>query len=439
MPQTPMAATEAPRTDHLRSPSEPTGLDITLRTGSGSGRTPLSAFDSALQSAGVADFNLVTLSSVIPPGSRLRHVSSTLPGGHGDLLFCVRAEAYAEEVGETAWAGLGWCVDETGGGLFVEHHGTSEASVARQIELSLGDMNAKRGGRYGPVQMTLASAESTGEPACAVVVAAYRVSSWHEDTAGDAGRSSTTGQHPQPRSTHNGAANGLSNGVSKGLSNGTAHWAAGGNPHTGVVPVDLPEGTRGAEVPYVPEHITVTMEKEVDYVTARRYYQLYRQTFGPMETKAVARQLLHESEFIEEMLDPRVHKFVARTDNGEAVGMTTLTSDLSTVPWISPAYFEHHYPEHHARGAIYYLGFTLVHPDHQGGHVFHAMLGPMWDLVRDQRPIVAWDMCLINDELGLGGSAGRLFSTFANVTVVQVDRQNYYVGDFGEPLDKPAR
>ena len=201
MTQTQTLRTAEPRPDQLRSPSEPTGLDISIRTGSGSGRTLLSAFDHALQSAGVADFNLVTLSSVIPPGSRIRHMSNTLPGGHGDLLFCVRAEAYAEHSGDIAWAGLGWCVDETGGGLFVEHHGGSEESVVEQIEFSLGDMNAKRGGGYGPVQMALASAHSTGMPTCAVVVAAYRVSSWHEEPPADNGshasRTSATSASPQ--------------------------------------------------------------------------------------------------------------------------------------------------------------------------------------------------------------------------------------------------
>lgn len=369
----------------------------------------------------------MTLSSVIPPGSRLRHVSNTLPGGHGDLLFCVRAEAYAEQIGDIAWAGLGWCVDETGGGLFVEHHGGSEESVVQQIELSLGDMNAKRGGGYGPVQMALASAKSTGLPACALVLAAYRVSSWHEGGAGDGGSRNTA----EDTSTHD-SPNGLSNGLSNGAS---SHWATDGA--SVVIPTPIPVDLSGP-TPEVPTHIRVTDEKELDYVAARRFYDLYRQSFGPMETKAVARQLLHESEFIEEMLDPRVHKFVAWSDEDEAIGLTTLTSDLETVPWISPAYFEHHYPEHHARGAIWYLGFTLVHPDYQGKHVFHAMLGPMWNLVKDDRPVVAWDMCLVNDELGLGGSAGRLFSTFADVTVVQVDRQNYYVGDFREPLDNPA-
>jgi pyruvoyl-dependent arginine decarboxylase len=426
MGQTRTVRTAEPQPGHLRSPSEPVGLDISIRTGSGTGRTLLSAFDHALQSAGVADFNLVTLSSVIPPGSRLRHVSNTLPGGHGDLLFCVRAEAYAEHSGDIAWAGLGWCVDETGGGLFVEHHGGSEASVVEQIELSLGDMNAKRGGGYGPVQMALASAHSTGLPTCAVVVAAYRVSSWHEDSPRDSGSPAVAEPTP-PGPQHTVAPNGRSNGMYPPDRTGERPLVtAGPSSH------DVAGDEALAEVPAVPD-IRVTVEKELDYVTARRYYELYRETFGPMETKAVARQLLHESEFIEEMLNPKVLKYVAWSPDDEAIGMTTLTSDLSTVPWISPAYFEHHYPEHHARGAIYYLGFTLVHPDHQGGHVFHAMLEPMWRFVQEQRPVVAWDMCLVNDERGLGGSAGRLLASFADVTIERVDQQNYYVGNFRGP------
>jgi pyruvoyl-dependent arginine decarboxylase (PvlArgDC) len=392
----------------------------------------------------VADFNLVTLSSVIPPGSRLRHVSNTLPGGHGDLLFCVRAEAHADQIGDTAWAGLGWVVDETGGGLFVEHHGASEASVAQQIELSLGDMNAKRGGTYGPVQMALASAESTGEPACAVVIAAYRVSSWFED-GGSAG-SPAAAEQAAPAQSRNGLANGAANGAARGVANGVSNGVANGVPPHWAA--DEAAATAGPalgeflkqpdEVPEVAQ-VRVTVEKEIDYVTARRYYQLYLDTFGPMETEAVARQVLHESEFIEEMLDPRVLKYVAWSEDDEVIGMTTLSSDLSTVPWISPAYFEHHYPEQYARGAVYYLGFTLVHPDHRGKHLFHAVLAPMWDLVQEQRPVVAWDMCLANDQLGLGGSAGKLIETFADVTFEQIDRQNYYVGVFHGPAHNPAQ
>ena len=35
--------------------------------------------------------------------------------------------------------------------------------------------------------------------------------------------------------------------------------------------------------------------------------------------------------------------------------------------------------------------------------------------------MVAWDMCLVNDELGLGGSAGRLIDTFERDSWTQDD------------------
>ncbi|GAA2139099.1 arginine decarboxylase, pyruvoyl-dependent [Nocardioides koreensis] len=154
------------------------GPDITIRTGSGQGHTKLSAFDHALLTAGVANFNLVTLSSVIPPRSRIRLVDTVLPGGHGDRLYCVLAAAHAEHPGETVWAGLGWVCDETGKGLFVEHTAGSEESLREQIELSLDDLTRNRGGGYGPVQTVTASAHYVDRPACALAIAAYEVSPW---------------------------------------------------------------------------------------------------------------------------------------------------------------------------------------------------------------------------------------------------------------------
>ena len=434
-------------------PEQP-GLDISIRTGSGAGRTLLSAFDHALQQAGVADFNLVTLSSVIPPGSRIRNVNNTLPGGHGDLLFCVRAEAFAEHPGDIAWAGLGWCLDESGGGLFVEHHGGSERSVVEQIELSLADMNANRGGKYGQVQIALASAHSTGLPVCAVVVAAYRVSTWHEPAveprpevpeelprAAHHHRPGSNGAVPHATHTH------LVNGVivadqpAAAAVQEVADEVAEIEADFEAPPVAKPqeEATEtpivepvDESVPTVPD-IRVTMEKEVDYATAKLYYQLYQDTFGELETTAVARQLLREDEFLEEMLDPRVEKWVAWDDEDRAIGMTTLTKDLETVPWIEPGYFAHHYPEHHARGAIFYLGFTLVHPSHRGIHVFHAMIDPMTRRVASENAVCAWDMCLANDDRGLGGSAGRLIRSLANATIEPIDRQTYYAAIFHGP------
>jgi arginine decarboxylase len=154
------------------------GLDITVRTAAGGGQTLLSAFDAALLGAGVANFNLVRLSSVIPRSSRVRLSHDPVPGEHGDRLFCVWAAGYAEHPGETAWAGLGWVRDEAGHGLFVEHDGGSEESVLEQIHLSLDDLVTGRGGGYGPVETVVVSAHHEHRPACALAIAAYQVMPW---------------------------------------------------------------------------------------------------------------------------------------------------------------------------------------------------------------------------------------------------------------------
>lgn len=158
--------------------AEEAALDITVRTAVGKGATMLSAFDAALLGAGVANFNLIRLSSVIPRSSTVRLADHRVAGEHGDRLFCVWATGYAELPGETAWAGLGWTRDAEGHGLFVEHHGGSEESVLEQIHLSLEDMTRSRGGGYGPPESVTVSAHHDSTPACALAIAVYQVLPW---------------------------------------------------------------------------------------------------------------------------------------------------------------------------------------------------------------------------------------------------------------------
>jgi arginine decarboxylase len=155
-----------------------TPLEITVRTAVGEGRTLLSAFDTALLGAGVADFNLIPLSSVIPPRANVSRTSETLPGAHGDRLYCVESVAYADHPGEIVSAGLGWTIHPEIGGLFVEHTGGSEASVDEQIRLSLADMAANRGIDFGEVHTAIVTAHCTVRPVCALAIAAYEVAGW---------------------------------------------------------------------------------------------------------------------------------------------------------------------------------------------------------------------------------------------------------------------
>ena len=153
-------------------------LDIAVRTAVGTGRTLLSAFDHALLEAGVGNFNLIPLSSVIPPGSTVTRGGEPVAGGHGDRLYCVQAVAYADHPGEVVSAGLGWVIHPTVGGLFVEHHGGTPASVEEQVRLSLGDLAERRGVDFGPVSTAIVSAHCTDQPVCALAIAAYTAVDW---------------------------------------------------------------------------------------------------------------------------------------------------------------------------------------------------------------------------------------------------------------------
>jgi arginine decarboxylase len=138
----------------------------------------MSAFDDALLRAGVANFNLIRLSSVIPQPSVITFDTAPVQGRHGDRLYCVYASAHAERPGDTAWAGIGWVRDDAGRGLFVEHSADSEAELRELIRLSLEDMDARRGGGYGAMQSVVVSAYNDGVPACALAVATYEVAGW---------------------------------------------------------------------------------------------------------------------------------------------------------------------------------------------------------------------------------------------------------------------
>ncbi len=181
----------------------------------------------------------------------------------------------------------------------------------------------------------------------------------------------------------------------------------------------------------------VSVETRLPDADADRWWQLYYANFAELETRSAARQVLHREEFVAEMADPRVLKFVARTADGTPIGLTTLTRHLETVPWISPAYFAHHYPEHTARGAVFYLGFTLVHAAHRHLRVFRSMLDDVVARVAAEDGVCGWDMCLYNDQvLGLGPTIEGTLRAREGATVQPIDEQRYYAVTYASPSAK---
>ena len=156
-------------------------MNIQMSHGVGAGPTELSAFDQALVNAGVANFNLIYLSSVLPPGSDvvIPEVPEIPKGGWGDRLYVVMAQMRTQQRNQEVWAGIGWIQDPvTKAGLLVEHEGHSEAEVRADISNSLAALAANRGMEFNEPQMHITGALCEDYPVCALVAAVFESNPW---------------------------------------------------------------------------------------------------------------------------------------------------------------------------------------------------------------------------------------------------------------------
>ena len=153
---------------------------ITLAAGIGRGPTSLAAFDTALLDAGVANYNLICLSSVIPPGAHIvRKRWHTPAQEYGQRLYVVMSQMREDRPGHEAHAGVGWVRDKhKGHGLFVELHDHDRTRLEHDLHATLATMQRNRGVELGPVHTELASARCDGEPVCALVIAVYGSTPW---------------------------------------------------------------------------------------------------------------------------------------------------------------------------------------------------------------------------------------------------------------------
>ena len=167
---------------HPAAPGRAPTLVLSVASAAGTGPTELSAFDDALLRVGAANYNLVRLSSVIPPGSAVVEHDGALPhpgGTWGDRLYVVYAEQRASRPGDEAWAGVGWVQDAASGrGLFVEHEGSSEDDVRDAISASLGQLQRGRKIDLGPVRMRVVGTCCRDEPVCALAMVTYAAEPW---------------------------------------------------------------------------------------------------------------------------------------------------------------------------------------------------------------------------------------------------------------------
>ncbi len=173
--------------------------------------------------------------------------------------------------------------------------------------------------------------------------------------------------------------------------------------------------------------LMLTEQYELQDESIGDFYAVYLEAFGPLAIRAAARHVLDPDEFAEEMRDPRIWKYVAWDQSGEAVGMATLTNDTDAVAWISPEFYAARYPEHASRNAIYYQGYSLVRPGRDNRRVYHRLAEVCAYRPRDDRAVVGYDLCEYNiEQFRLDERIERISLRQGASVIEQVDRQSYY-------------
>jgi arginine decarboxylase len=112
---------------------------IRIVWGTASGPTAMASYDAALSAANVGDYNLVSVSSVIPADATIEAVGEAPPlGPAGQRLTVVEGRATVAPGGAgTAAACLGWSRDPDGPGIFYEASGTDPEAVRERVDRGL--------------------------------------------------------------------------------------------------------------------------------------------------------------------------------------------------------------------------------------------------------------------------------------------------------------
>lgn len=163
-------------------------MKIQIVSSTGTGSTLLSAFDGALQNAGVENYNLIPLSSIIPPGSRVEKIGKykTPANEFGHKLYIIKSDIRSDQRGLVIGVALGWYQLADGRGFFVEHesHGMDEAGVEKELKdkiiSSLQDLCSNRGLEFDlkKVQSAHTVVKVQDQPTCALVLALYQSGGW---------------------------------------------------------------------------------------------------------------------------------------------------------------------------------------------------------------------------------------------------------------------
>jgi len=144
------------------------------------GPTAMASYDAALAAANVHDYNLVTVSSVIPAAATVDPVG-TAPnlGPAGEALTVVRSRRTVgpDEAGPVS-AGVGWSRERDGPGIFYEASGDDPEDVHQRIRAGLAEGRRLREWDFDTEEVVVETADADADAYTTTVVVAAYGDSW---------------------------------------------------------------------------------------------------------------------------------------------------------------------------------------------------------------------------------------------------------------------
>jgi hypothetical protein len=183
-----------------------------------------------------------------------------------------------------------------------------------------------------------------------------------------------------------------------------------------------------------PAPLTLTHETVVVGDEAQALLQLFNAAISHLDAVSATEHSEKEENLLRYFAEPGITKVVA-WDGAEPVGLGILTNDLSLIDLPSSIFFANKYPEHAARGAIFYGMTVLVKESERGLTAFSRIYLDMWQIPALVNGVLAFDICQFNVEsYDAEKIIAGIAANFPNSRWGEVDRQIWYVAELPEPL-----
>ncbi|MDW3213512.1 MAG: hypothetical protein R8G01_05925 [Ilumatobacteraceae bacterium] len=165
-------------------------------------------------------------------------------------------------------------------------------------------------------------------------------------------------------------------------------------------------------------------------------WDLYFDTFEPLQELALLNHLYARADFEALLDDERVSKLIAWHE-GKPVGLAMITNELGLVPQISPPFLHAKYPEQAARKAVFFGIMMFVAESHRRSTTFARLVASMGQMTAAAGGVAVFDICRHNlTALELDQQLASISRWFPDSSFEKIDEQSYFAATLPSPPER---